>query len=178
MQNICGDQTNFYYWTLRAYTTNVEKNFNLEKVRTDIKNCVLNKAGINDIERHMLMVYPFSKYNSDCWKEKVKIRWEIDKVAKYIAENIFFLSIVPKVRLFNLLFPISIIFGILTIIGLIFYFKKDWFIPLSYISMVIIYAMYNPYGLFDQARFKLYVLPFEILLIAQLYKDKIQRLKS
>lgn len=186
LQNVCGDQTNFHSWTYRAYLVNVE-NYTFEKarekIRSDYKNCLLSKFGINigqNIERYMLNTYPFSKYRSECLKEMAKsnVKWKTDELAKHFIENIFFFSVVPKVKFFNLLSPISIVFGILTILGLIFYYKKDWFIPISYISIVMLYTIYFPYGLFEFARFKLYILPFEILLIAQLLRYKIQDFKT
>lgn len=185
LQNICGDQSNFYFWTYISYLKSVEKNYNREKVKSDVKKCILNKFGVNMDQIvdsagyfYMRRVHPFLKYHSECWKDMAKnnIRWEVDKVAKHYLENVFFLSIVPKTKLFRFLFPISIIFGVLCIAGLIFYFRKDWFVPLSYVSVMMIYTIYFPFGFLEFTRFKLYILPFEIFLLAQLYRIKIQNI--
>lgn len=72
-----------------------EKRYNTKKAINDLKSCIIIKSGQNKSPQD---IDPFSKYYSECAKEKLirDVKWEIDKLTRYIAENIFFLKYTSK----------------------------------------------------------------------------------
>ncbi len=75
MNTLCGDQSNFYFWTYRAYVENVEGGkYSSDKIR----DCMERQVGYFP-EKHLIVAYPFSKVNTLCW-EKI-IHKEIDFTA-------------------------------------------------------------------------------------------------
>ncbi len=172
----CGDQSNFYFWTYRAFVENVKgERYSSEK----IKDCIERRLGYFP-SKTLLVAYPYSKINTDCWKEIVFKEVDFVKykgfILSQILRNAFDVVIFP-VSKFSRFFkgPLLIyyaLYGLLVIISVFFALR---YIPnvliVLYVVLVLIYSLYNPFGLFDSSRFKQNLIPFEISFLCVAYKS-------
>jgi hypothetical protein len=62
-----------------------------------------------------------------------------------------------------------VLYSLVATASLIFYlFKGSRLLIFLYFSLIIIYSLYNPFGLFDFSRFKVMLVLFEMVFIASL----------
>ncbi len=58
-----------------------------------------------------------------------------------------------------------LIYGLVALVSSLMMFKKFRVLRVMYFTLIIIYSLYNPFGLFDSSRFKQYLIPFETAFI-------------
>ncbi len=167
-----GDQSNFYFWAYKAYLENYKKAEYSDEI---VQKCVHEKLGFTPSEI-LQRTHPYLKVKTDCWKEVLKEEFELSSLVFALKQMILnsanllfylpsrFLTFLPKPFIVFYLLYTS-----LTILSLLFYiFRGSKLILLFYFSLILIYSIYNPFGLFDHSRFKLLLVPFEIVFIASL----------
>jgi len=172
MNMYLGDQSNFYFWTYKAYLQNVK---GVEYSNQKVQNCVQKKLGFIP-EKILQGAYPYSKISTDCLKEVLKDEIKLKDLGiaiKNIFTNIINLLLYFPNRILKFLPKIFLIFYIIynlfVLVSIIFYFLKGFRILLIlYFSLIFAYSLYNPFGFFDFSRFKQMLIPFEIVFIFSL----------
>jgi len=167
-----GDQSNFYFWAYKEYLENLKGvKYSDEK----FQKCVQERLGFVP-PKVLQITHPYLRVKTDCWKdvfkEEIKLQ-DLNFALKQIALNflrpIFYiptrlLAFLPKPFI-----VFYVLYSLLAISSLIFYlFKGSRLLVFLYFSLIIIYSLYNPFGLFDFSRFKVMLVPFETVFIASL----------
>jgi len=167
-----GDQSNFYFWTYKGYLENFRK---VRYSDENVLRCVQEKLGFVP-PKILQITHPYLKIKTDCGREELKK--EIKPQAfvfalKQIVLNFVSLIIYFPSRLLKYIpkpfHAFYLLYTILAIISTFFYIFKGFRVLLVlYFSLMIIYSLYNPFGLFDFSRFKIMLIPFEATFIASL----------
>jgi hypothetical protein len=167
-----GDQSNFYFWAYRGYLENLKGvKYSSEKV----EKCVQERLGFVP-PKVLQATHPYLRVKTDCVRDVLKAEikpQDLNFALRQITLNFLSLIFYIPTRLLAFLPKPFIVFYVLyslvVIASLIFYLFKGSRLPIFlYFSLIIIYSLYNPFGLFDFSRFKVMLVPFETVLIASL----------
>jgi hypothetical protein len=167
-----GDQSNFYFWAYRGYLENLKGvKYSSEKV----EKCVQERLGFVP-PKVLQATHPYLRVKTDCVRDVLKAEikpQDLNFALRQITLNFLSLIFYIPTRLLAFLPKPFIVFYVLyslvVIASLIFYLFKGSRLPIFlYFSLIIIYSLYNPFGLFDFSRFKVMLVPFETVFIASL----------
>jgi hypothetical protein len=149
----CEDQSNFYWWAIKSYYENV-KHIEYEKVKELWKE----KCEILD---------------NKCYKNILKSLFyeeryiAIKEAIKNILLNPIKLLIFPldKYKWNFVYIIVNIIWFVLVIFSIIKSFEKQKVFIISLFLLVILYSLFFAFGGLGASRFKLYILPFEMIIV-------------
>ncbi len=135
-----GDQSNFYFWTYRAYLENYKRTGYSDE---SVQKCVHEKLGFIPSEI-LQMAHPYLKIKTDCWKEVLREELEpsslIFTLKRMILNSANLLFYIPSRFLTFLPKPfivLYLLYSSLTILSLFFYiFRGSKFLLLLFTTLL------------------------------------------